>query len=336
MMKKIMAVLMTAVFMLCSMSVSAFAAETFTAVIGFADGNWAAQDWESSCAVTGDGTYTINANCVAANKLQAGSGVTVMTVNFEGLSKKLGNNIRKINVSDVKVVTGSGVSLAIDQSKVLFGDLETNGNFRIEIYNSYGRTKDPALSPINTSDFSFTSDEQFSITFTISGLDEVFSDEAEETEAAVTTTAAETTTEATTTTAETTTTTTTTTTEATTTTTEATTTTTTTAETTTEETTAVPEETEESAEETEETTTAETTTTTTTTTAAETTAETTIAETTTTAAVTTAAVQQAVASDSDTFASRNSSLIIFAAAAGIIIIAVIVAFVIIASRKKKD
>lgn len=375
--KKFLGIFMAVVITMCSISFTVSADEPLIATLGFADGNWEAQDWTSNCEVTGDGTYTIKANCVTStidrtlgavvNTPMAGTGVSVMAIDFKGLSKQLGEAAKKISVSNVKIVTGSGVSLKVDQSKILIGDLEANGNLRIEIYNTYGRTSkrrqyDAAVSPINPADFAFAADEQFSITFTIKNLEAALAGDVEETtavaetetvteapaeettttaattteatttEATTTTTTAATTTTTTTTTAATTTTTTTTTTEATTTTTEAT--TTTTEETTT---TAVPEETtEEAAEETEETeaTTAETTATTTTTTTT-TAAETTIAETTTAAATTTAAVQQAVASDSDEFASRNSSLIIFAIAAGVIILAVIVAFIIIALKKKK-
>ncbi len=336
--RKILAVFMTAVIMLCGISVTAFADNSFTATLGYADSTWKANDWATTFTVTGDGTYSVTANCVSTDGvLQEGEGISVMIIDISGLGKKLGSATKNVTVSDVKVVTGGGASLAIDQSKVLFGDLESNGNLRIEIYNSFGRTKDPDLSPITPSDFSFKADEQFTITFTLSGLDAALAGESAETEAAVTTTAAATTTEAVTTT-----------TTAVTTTTEAATTTTTTAETTviteettttTEETTTVPEEiseeTEEAVEEAETTTTtAATTTTTKATTTTE--AETTIAETTTSAPeATTAAVQQAVASDSDYFASRNSSLMIFAIVAGVVILAAIIGFILISVKKKK-
>ncbi len=327
--RKILAIFMTAAVMLCGMGLTASADDSVVAVIGFADGSWSAQDWASSCVVTGDGTYTITANCLSGNNPVGGSGISVMTVNFDGLSKRLGSAASGITVSDIKIVTGGGASLAIDQSKVLVGDLETNGNLRIEVYNAYGRTTkvqnyDPSVSPVNPDDFSFGADEQFKITFTIKGLDAALAGGSAETTTATeapveTTTTTEATTAATTTTTEATTTTTT---EAATTTTEA----------VTEETTAISEETtEETAEETE----AETTTTTAAVTTTTTEAETTTAETTTAAPATTKAVEQAVASSSDNFASRNSQLMIFAIAAVAIIVAVIIAFVIIAVKKKK-
>ena len=354
--RKFLAVVMAAAVAFCGMAFTASAADPITATIGFADTEWGAQDWMSSCEVTGDGTYSITARCVLSTPdretgtiietLQPGSGVSVMTVNFVGLSKQLGDLAKNVKVSNVKVVTGGGASLAIDQSKVLIGDLEANGNLRIEIYNSYGRTArrqqyDPAVSPINPADFSFTAEEQFTITFTLTGLDAALAGEPAETEAPAETTEATTTTEVTTTTEATTTTTEATTTTTTTTTTAATTTTTTTAATTTTTEVVTETETTTPAEETEtEETEAETTTTTkaTTTTAEETTSEETEAETTTSAApVTTQPVEQAVSSEvtSDFFAARNSQLIIFAIIAGVIILAVIVVFVLMALKKKK-
>jgi len=52
-----------------------------------------------------------------------------------------------------------------DNSKIVTGDLEGNGNFRIEIYNEYGSTvSDP---PVNPNDFVF---DNLTVTFTLSGI----------------------------------------------------------------------------------------------------------------------------------------------------------------------
>ncbi len=59
----------------------------------------------------------------------------------------------------------SGTELAVDNSKVVVGDLEEKGNLRIEIYNEYGDTK--AAPPIDNSMLIFDSME---VTFTIQGL----------------------------------------------------------------------------------------------------------------------------------------------------------------------
>lgn len=59
----------------------------------------------------------------------------------------------------------SGTSLSFDNSKLVFGDIETNGNLRLELYNEYGATKnDPGL---NIADVSFNN--KIEVTFTLSG-----------------------------------------------------------------------------------------------------------------------------------------------------------------------
>lgn len=59
-----------------------------------------------------------------------------------------------------------GTSITFDNSKIVFGDLEDNGNLRIEIYNEYGSTA--PNPPVNTSDFIF--DKSISVTFSLDGI----------------------------------------------------------------------------------------------------------------------------------------------------------------------
>lgn len=59
-----------------------------------------------------------------------------------------------------------GKEVAVDNSKLAYGDLEGNGNFRIELFNEFGSTfTDP---PINPDDIAFG--ESMEITFTLSGV----------------------------------------------------------------------------------------------------------------------------------------------------------------------
>ena len=77
-----------------------------------------------------------------------------------------------VNVTDVKITQvkdGETTEIAVDSSKVLFGDIEGKGKFRIELYNEYGDTK--ADAPLKTSDIYFN--EGLSVTFTISGIDAI-------------------------------------------------------------------------------------------------------------------------------------------------------------------
>lgn len=59
-----------------------------------------------------------------------------------------------------------GTILSVDNSKIAFGNLEGNGNLRIELYNEYGNTKtDP---PIDKSQFKFS--DYMKVTFSIRGI----------------------------------------------------------------------------------------------------------------------------------------------------------------------
>ena len=85
-----------------------------------------------------------------------------------------------VTVSDVKVTTyntdGTSTDIAVDQSKVLYGDIEGNGKLRIEIQNEYGDSlKDPC---IDKSTISF--DQKIAVTFTISGLGSAAAEETVE------------------------------------------------------------------------------------------------------------------------------------------------------------
>lgn len=74
---------------------------------------------------------------------------------------------KKISVSNVKVVLcntdGTTKTIPVDSEKIVFGDLDHNGKFVIEIYNEYGLTKnDP---PINKNEIKF--DESITVSFDI-------------------------------------------------------------------------------------------------------------------------------------------------------------------------
>ncbi|WP_339917159.1 hypothetical protein [Yeosuana marina] len=59
-----------------------------------------------------------------------------------------------------------GTEIAFDNSKLDVGDLEGNGNLRLELYNDYGSTAaDPGL---NKSDLTFSS--SIEVTFTLGGI----------------------------------------------------------------------------------------------------------------------------------------------------------------------
>ncbi|MBQ5330243.1 MAG: hypothetical protein J6F31_03200 [Oscillospiraceae bacterium] len=128
-----------------------------TAKLGFADYGWTYQDWDSSVTVTGDGTYTITSTAVAGAP-DAG----VFVIDLEEMFAKYPTAEATL---DKIVIDGNEVSF--DASKIVYGDVEEKGNFRIEVYNQYGTTKDDAGykydTPIN---------ESLELTFTVSGLND--------------------------------------------------------------------------------------------------------------------------------------------------------------------
>ncbi len=153
--KKIIAAVAAAAVAVSTMAINAFAAEEYTAKLGFADTAWTFQDWEANTTVTGDGQYTIESTLVAG---AADFGVFV--IDIEGMfagSPEATAVLDKIEVD--------GAELSFDASKIVYGDVEEKGNYRIEIFNTYGTTKDnPGVNqatPITT---------DLKVTFTVSGL----------------------------------------------------------------------------------------------------------------------------------------------------------------------
>jgi len=59
-----------------------------------------------------------------------------------------------------------GTEVVFDNTKLASGDLEKNGNLRLELYSEYGSTK--ANSPLNPTDLKFSN--RLSVTFTLTGV----------------------------------------------------------------------------------------------------------------------------------------------------------------------
>lgn len=153
--KKIIAAAAAAAVSLSAMAVNVFAADSYNAKLGFADTAWAVQDWDSFVEVTGDGQYTLESTAVAG---AADFGVFV--IDIEGM---FAGAPEATAVLDKVEVDGS--ELSFDAAKIKYGDIEEKGNYRIEIYNQYGDTKND--SPVNQATAIGSS---VKITFTVSGL----------------------------------------------------------------------------------------------------------------------------------------------------------------------
>lgn len=161
-------------------------------------------EWTAGTAeVTKDGTYTVSIADIKASTVDEdtgeetmgavqGEGAVVFNVDIADLGTALGvgkdcegyddlktgaekmefAKSKGINVTDVKltqVKDGETTEIAVDSSKILFGDIEGNGKLRIELYNEYGDTK--ADAPLKVSDIFFN--EKLEVTFTISGIDAI-------------------------------------------------------------------------------------------------------------------------------------------------------------------
>ncbi len=184
-----------------SAAVLAASASAYDAFLMYASSDWSVQcmaaDSENATTadVTGDGTYTVSISGFewededTAEMVPAtATGVTVFCVDIDGLANALGcgkdaegydaletaadkmafAQATGLSISNVVITAtnsdGSTTDIAVDESKLFYGDIEGNGKIRLEIYNAYGDTSKDA--PIGT-DWSF--DDSLSVTFTISG-----------------------------------------------------------------------------------------------------------------------------------------------------------------------
>ena len=185
-----------------SAAVMAASAGAYEAFLMYASSDWSVQCMDATTEnattadVTGDGTYTVaisgfewedeeTAEMVPATA----NGATVFCVDIDGLANALGcgkdadgyegleTSAEKmalaqatgLTISDVVITAtnsdGTSTDIAVDESKLYYGDIEGNGKIRLEIYNAYGETSKDA--PIDPAGFSF--DDTLSVTFTISG-----------------------------------------------------------------------------------------------------------------------------------------------------------------------
>ena len=138
-----------------AVSVTAFADDSYTATLGFTDTNWTYQDWESSVEITGDGTYTITSTAVAGTEE-----IGVFVIDCQGMFAGSPDAVATLDSIQI-----DGADVSFDASKIMYGDIEEKGNFRIDIYNMYSETKDdPAFT--NATPIA----ESLSVTFTVTGL----------------------------------------------------------------------------------------------------------------------------------------------------------------------
>lgn len=153
--KKILAAVAAAAVAVSAMAVNVFAADEFTAKLGFADMSWSFQDWDSSTTVTGDGTYTIETSALAGSP-----DFGVFVIDIEGMYAANPNATAVLDKIEI-----DGSELSFDAGKIMYGDIEEKGNYRIDIYNQYSDTKDnPGVNQATAIG------STLKLTFTVSGL----------------------------------------------------------------------------------------------------------------------------------------------------------------------
>ena len=156
-MKKIFAVVV-AIAMVMALAVPAFAADSYMAYIGFADSSWAHSAFHpdtDGVEITGDGQYSIE-----TTQFAGAADIFVFVIDFEGMYADNPNITATVDSIEI-----DGAPIEFDASKVVSGDRENNGNYRLEIYNEYGDTK--ADAPINNQTPVSSS---IKVTFTVSGM----------------------------------------------------------------------------------------------------------------------------------------------------------------------
>ena len=139
----------------------------YEAWMTFADGTWTTSNWgynadgTGSVLVTGDGTYTVKLNGI-------GSGIGVFALDIKGLSAACGGS-EGITATINKIVLDDwGTKLPFDNYKLVTGDIENKGNFRMDIYNEWDGSGTDANCGLNVADVVFN--KKIGVTFTLQGI----------------------------------------------------------------------------------------------------------------------------------------------------------------------
>ena len=142
------------------------------AYISYASSDWSVQVWgdhekRGNADVTGYGTYTHKINLSSA-----ASGAIVFVVDIFGLGTKYPEMASNITATVDKITLDGVTDIPVDNSKIICGDIENNGNYRIEIYNEYGAGT-ASDSPIDLS--AFNPESSIEVTFTLAPATPLYS-----------------------------------------------------------------------------------------------------------------------------------------------------------------
>lgn len=200
------ATLAVAATMVVGTMTAASAADSYPGFLMFADKTWQWSNFDLSgqgegekagcgedVTVTGDGTYTakITKEALDARGPEYGDadGVTVCCVDISDVATAIGAESEDLDkdataadkrqlfidagvtVSDVTLYADGKEVLSIPNDQLIYGDIESNGKLRIEIWNAYGETggSDGKTDPLYASP-ELSASKEISATFTISGL----------------------------------------------------------------------------------------------------------------------------------------------------------------------
>lgn len=145
------------------------AAGSYIAGVYYADADWNPQadtkNETDGTKITGDGTYTFHVPAAGA------SGAMVFVIDILNLSADLAEGaVVNATIDDI-VIDGELPevnNIAVNNDNLIIGDLEANGNIRLELYNEYGAgTKDaPVVDPST-----FAVENELVIKVAISGIE---------------------------------------------------------------------------------------------------------------------------------------------------------------------
>lgn len=154
----------------------------YKAFLMFVDSNWKWSNMSLNAAnggegagtdttITGNGTYTVSIDKAAFPNESAAKGISVFCVDMVGMAQAKNFNAANAVVKDI-IIKCDGKKIASDASHMFVGDIEANGNIRIELCNIYGYSHG-AFKTIDSPGFdaaNFTFSQSLSVTFTLEGI----------------------------------------------------------------------------------------------------------------------------------------------------------------------
>ena len=139
--------------------------EGYTAGLTTCDSNWNSTWPDASIPLAFAGVFPMEYT-VSVEGSRANGMIDLVEI------KEIVKNFPSIQLTLTKVAV-DGTEVAFDASKILYGDLEGNGNYRIELYNTYGASKGNAAFEGETADGNIPAlgfNERMDVTFTLDKL----------------------------------------------------------------------------------------------------------------------------------------------------------------------